>query len=357
MSINLIAPVNQLGYGVVGFHILGTLAQAGHSPAFWPIGNVEWETDTTFVRAAMKAAEFYNPDAPSVRIWHQNDMALIPGRRRIGWPIFELDRFTPVEKHHLGSLDKIIVCSDWAKAVVERELPGKEVHVVPLGVSSFEFAPNAAARDNRVYWTRNRTVFLNVGKWEVRKGHPELIEAFCRAFKPGDNVELWMVNENPFIGKKNEEWKARYLSSPMGEHIKILPRIGSRSELGLLYNSVDFGVFPAHAEGWNLEALEMMACGVPSIVTNYSGHTQFCNEANSLLVQPNGMKPAQDGIWFHGQGEWCDFSVDELARAMQEAHEMKQDSGAYAAFSSAALETAKQFSWQNSVNLLLEAVK
>ena len=123
---------------------------------------------------------------------------------------------------------------------------------------------------------------------------------------------------------------------------------------------MDFGVFPSHAEGWNLEPLELMACGVPSIVTNYSGHTEFCDSNNSLLVEPNGMEKAQDGKWFHGQGEWSTFDIDELVAQMRRAHEMKQDTetvrGDYGRLAYGAIQTAQKFSWDNAVDKVLEVL-
>jgi glycosyltransferase involved in cell wall biosynthesis len=155
----------------------------------------------------------------------------------------------------------------------------------------------------------------------------------------------------------------------MADHVKILSRSDypTQAHLRRTFNQVDFGVFPAHAEGWNLEVLELMACGKPSIVTNYSGHTEFCKSSeeegfNSILVEPNGMEKAQDGIWFHGQGDWCTFNIDDLADAMKRAHDIRQAdvrgeySGAYGRLAFGALKTAKEFSWGNTVEKIEEAL-
>lgn len=323
---NIVAPINQLGYGVVGYNILRALKE--DSPSYYPIGNPEWESDLGFVREAVERSKAFDSKAASIRIWHQHDLAMFPGGgERIGWPIFELDKFTDQELVHLNSVDRLFVCSEWAKQILldNGVNPPNGINVIPLGVDTSVFKIDEAARQHRAYWTTTKTTFINAGKWEVRKGHNELLEAFNKAFEPGDDVELWMLNDNPFIGARNEQWKTRYLSSKMGEHIRIIPRVNTQAELSAVFNSVDWGVFPAHAEGWNLEPLELMACGVPSIVTNYSGHTQFCDDTNSLLVQPNGMELAHEPPWFNGQGSWCKFDVDELVEQLREAHRMKQE--------------------------------
>lgn len=358
MSLNLVAPINELGYGVVGYHVLKALIELGEDVSYWPIGPASWSEPSPFVKDAIERAKTYDAFAASVRIWHQNDMAMMPGfGKRFGWSIFELDTFDEVEKLHLSSVEKNLVCSKWAASVLASQGIDDQAVVVPLGVDSKQFYVDQAALQQRKYWTHGKTVFLNVGKWEVRKGHNELLDAFCKAFTPEDNVELWMLNHNPFIGSKNEQWKIKYMSSPMAGSIKILPRIKTRDEMRQLYNTVDFGVFPAHAEGWNLEPLEMMACGVPSIVTNYSGHTEFCNKDNSLLVQPNGMEPAVEAPWFNGQGNWCTFDTDELVARMKEAHVLNQSKDArFDALKQGALSTSKEFSWSNTARQLLLAV-
>jgi len=354
--VNLVAPINQLGYGVVGYNVLKALLAAKHEVSYFPIGNPSWESDLAFAKAAMEQAKSFKAEAPSIRIWHQNDLAMFPGRgKRIGWPIFELNKFTDVERNHLMSVDELFVCSQWAEAVLEAEgITPDVVTVVPLGVDTSVFFKNPAAVKHRAWWTKDKTIFINVGKWEVRKGHNELLEAFNAAFTPEDNVELWMLNDNPFIGKQNEEWKAKYLSSAMGGSIRIIPRVNSQKELADIFNAVDFGVFPAHAEGWNLEPLELMACGVPSIVTDYSGHTEYCNASNSFLVEPNGMEKAQDGVWFNGQGEWCTFEIDALVEKMREAHKYKQNGQTRLA--NGIDDTVAKYTWANTVKTIEEAL-
>ena len=355
MLVNLVAPINQLGYGVVGCNVLKSLQEAGHETSYFPIGQPSWDSDLSFVKSAIEKAKLFDSSAPSVRIWHQNELSMFPGGgARIGWPIFELNKFTDLELHHLNSVDRLFVCSEWAKQVCIDNGITVPVSVVPLGVDTSVFKRDENMVNHRAYWTRDKTVFINVGKWEVRKGHNELLEAFNKAFTPEDDVELWMINHNPFIGRENEAWKTKYLASNMGGSVRILPRVNSQMELAAVFNSVDFGVFPAHAEGWNLEPLELMACGVPSIVTNYSGHTEYLNATNSFLVEPDGMESAQDGKWFHGQGEWCTFDVDKLVDAMKAAHEYKQSGSK--SLEEGMKATVEKFTWANTIKTIEEAL-
>lgn len=356
MFINLIAPCNNLGYGVVGYNFLKTLVSSGHNVSYFPIGKPEWGGDPRFpelVKHTRTNAAFYNSDAPSVRIWHQYELDLFPGKgQKIGFPIFELNKFDNREIHHLKALDKIFVASEWAKGVVESNVD-VPVKVVPFGVDTGLFYRDDEEREAS-YWSRHKTIFINVGKWEVRKGHNELLEAFCKAFKPDDPVELWMINHNPFIGAENELWKKKYVESPMGQNIRIYPRVTSQDDLRVIFNQADCGVFPSKAEGWNLEILELMACGIHIIASNYSGHTAFVNADNSMLIEPVGLETARDGKWFHGQGEWAKFDIEQLVHHMREVHRKKQ-SGELG-MNEAGLKTVKRFTWDNAVKAMEGAI-
>ena len=195
MNLNFTAPINDLGYGVAGLNILKGLVGIGCNVSYWPIGQptARNQQDAEIIQACVNNSHKFDPKAPSLRLWHQHDMAQhIGSGKRIGFPVFELNRFSDVEKHNLSSLDQILVCSKWAKSVVKKEIPGADVCVAPLGVdrSIFSHTENKSPK---------KTVFLNIGKWEIRKGHDILVEAFNEAFTDNDNVELWMMNHNPEI--------------------------------------------------------------------------------------------------------------------------------------------------------------
>lgn len=71
MFINLIAPINPLGYGVCGFNILKALSQAGHTVSYFPIGNPDmsgYESDVGLVKKTINNGHFYNKDAPCIRL-------------------------------------------------------------------------------------------------------------------------------------------------------------------------------------------------------------------------------------------------------------------------------------------------
>jgi glycosyltransferase involved in cell wall biosynthesis len=284
-----------------------------------------------------------------LRIWHQFDLAQFVGcEGRIGFPIFELDTFTPREIHHINNLDYMIVCSHWAQRIVKNHSkinPYLSVDVCPLGVDRTIFNENI--NNPHDYYV----TFLNIGKWEVRKGHDVIIQAFEKAFEPSDSVRLWMMCDNPFLSEKTiKAWQFQYKHGRLGSKVSFLSRVKTAHEVARIMGEADCGVFPARAEGWNLELLEMMSLGKQVIATNYSGHTEFCTDNNCMLLDVNELESAYDGIWFHNQGNWAkltDKHVDQIAEYMRMVYNKKKRSEGLTNFNG--IVTAQKFSWENSV--------
>tara|TARA_Y100000385_G_scaffold195050_1_gene201909 strand:+ start:10217 stop:11287 length:1071 start_codon:yes stop_codon:yes gene_type:complete len=355
--INLIAPINQLGYGIAGLNICKSLEQLS-DVALWPIGPISGinQHDGQALQRCIRNAQKPIFDAPCIKVWHQNDMAQFVGKGdHIGFPFFELDNFSAIEKHHLNSLDKLFVSSSWAKKVVleNTRLKEKQVCVVPLGVNSDVFQPYQQPSSHK------NTIFFNCGKWEKRKGHDVLPIIFNNAFSEEDNVELWMMTSNPFLKEDQERhWHHLYKDTKLGDKIKFIDRVDTQKQVYNIMKEADCGIFPSRAEGWNLELLEMMSCGKHVICTDYSAHTEFCNTDNALLINIDTQESAQDGFWFHGDvGNWSTIGrsqIDQAINHMRHVHKQKSNDSLH--LNTNGIETAKKFSWENTAKGILNYV-
>jgi len=202
--INLQAPINTLGYGVAGYNILKELFARDDSVSLYPIGNPDQTDD--FIAKAISNISSLKLNRPHVKIWHQHDLFQRVGKgKHLGFPIFELTEFDQRERISLHHCDELMVCSKWASEIVDNQT-GIKANVVPLGVDTEIFYPNKVSNPDK-------TIFFNCGKWEKRKGHDILGECFNRAFTKDDNVELWMMCENPFLKpEQKEHWEKLYKS-------------------------------------------------------------------------------------------------------------------------------------------------
>ena len=219
------------------------------------------------------------------------------------------------------------------------------VSVIPLGVDRSIF--------HEVSYEPNKYIFLSAGKWEIRKGQNDIVEAFNRAFNPSDETELWMSMYNAFMPKEEmDKIRIRYLNTKMGRagKIKFVGPFKTQNDLARIMQSVSCGVFPSKAEGWGMETLEMMSCGKPVIVSNYSAHTEYCDDNNSLLIDPDGIVPAHDGMWFFGQGNWCTIPIDSIVDAMLYAYRAGNK------VNNDGIITAEKYSWKNTADCILKSL-
>ena len=352
MNLNLCGVINQLGYGRATFEITCGLVRAGVNVSLFPIGD-KYDNNllTDETKTSFQNAKLFDKNADCIRIWHQHDMAQFVGKgKHIGFPIFELDTFKHLEKHHLSSCDELFVCSSWAKEVCVNNGITIPIHVIPLGVDTKTFVPSVA--------NIKTTTFLNIGKWEIRKGHDILVKAFKKAFSTDagstDDVLLIMCCDNPFLTVEGRmDWEKTYKNPK----IRIVPRLQKHSDVARLMSMADCGVFPSRAEGWNLEALEMLACGKKLIITDYSAHTEFCSSHNAMLVDIDNVEPAVDNIWFRGEGNWAKIEekqINQIALYMRQVHAEKIANGFIANDNGVA--TASKFTWDDTTRKILGAI-
>jgi len=353
LTLNLYAPIAQTGYGVVATNIAKTLHANGHDVRLQPIRGLQTEhgDENLFKLLAKKC---FVQEAPCLKIWHQFDLGLRVGKGPYwAMPIFELDMFTEIERYHLSFPDALCVCSQWAKQVIEENHIETPTYVVPLGVNTNVFKPPANLLDQTIKKTPPYT-FLNVGKWEKRKGHDILVEAFNKAFTDKDNVRLIMMPTNIFLTEeKRLQWHKLYVDSPLGYKIHILPYMRTHKDVYEIMLMADCGVFPSRAEGWNLELLEMMSIGKPVITTNYSAHTEYCTPQNSYLLDIKETEPAHDNQWFFGQGNWAKLTsatIDSLVDYMRFCYKNRPQNPA-------GIQTGQKYTWQNTVNILSQCIQ
>lgn len=352
-NINVMTPINDLGYGVAGYNVSKALHELGANISLFPIGQPQITLDQTqanLIQVLVDRQSEFDHAAPCLKIWHEFSMA-----ERIGsgplyaYPFFEIDKFDDRRKNHLKSCDGIFVASQWAKDIVCQELETDDnVHVAPLGVNSMMFSP--AGRNNG-----DKCIFFNCGKWEVRKGHDILLSVFQKAFPNEEDVELWMMCENPFLSPEEQmQWKSYYAQD---WRVRVMDRVRSHDQVAGIMSHTTCGVFPSRAEGWNLELLEMMAMGKLVITTNYSAHTEFCNNDNSLLVEPNGKEAAKDGKWFKGEAEWACLkgTEDQFVHHLRSVYEEWKESG-QAPYNEEGVKTARELSWNNTGSKILEVI-
>lgn len=111
----------------------------------------------------------------------------------------------------------------------------------------------------------------------AQKGLFELVEAYNRISKVGNNTELWLIGDGADrarlekLSKKNKSIKfIGYVDNPLDY-------------------AVNFDVYlqPTYTEGFSLSLLEATMLGLPIITTSVGGNTEIIeNGVNGLLIDP-----------------------------------------------------------------------
>lgn len=352
-KINLMCPIGLTGYGITSLNIYKELNKISDVTLF-PIRGVtvDSEDDKALCLKSIEKQNSFDPKSPFLKIWHQFDLATRIGNGKYGaMCFFEIDKLKPIEVHMMNSVDIVYVATEWAKNILINNGIKSTVVVAPLGVDLDVFNEDSANKNDSIKKDNDDNyIFINIGKWEIRKGHDILIEAFNDAFTKEDKVELWMINHNPFLSQEdNLKWINLYKNTPLGDKIRIIPRLPTHNDLAKVISLADCGVFPARAEGWNNEIPEVMAMNKPVITTNYSAHTHYCSKDNSYLINIDELCDAVDDKFFDGYGKWANLGenqIDQLVEYMRYVYKNNIKTNPNG------LSTATQLTWTNTANII-----
>jgi glycosyltransferase involved in cell wall biosynthesis len=353
MNINISCPVNNTGYGLASINILKSLNQKKTNVCYFPIGSpsVSSEDEHKMLIEMYTRKNEIDINAPYIKIWHQFDLYDHIGKGKYyAFPFFELDTFNSQEKLSLSVPDTIFATSKWAKNIIEQNISKSSVDVIPLGVDTnlFDYTKIQKTRDD------NKYIFLNIGKWEIRKGHDFIYKVFSQAFPKEQDVELWILASEKTNNYSNEEelksWKEIYSKD---DRIKIFNGADNQYQIAQLIANSDCGLYPSRAEGWNLELLETMAMNKPVIATNYSAHTEFCNNDNCMLVDIYSTEKAFDNKAFVGQGNWAKIGPNQIEQTI---NHMRYCYNNKISTNHNGVITANTYSWSNTADHILRCI-
>lgn len=161
--------------------------------------------------------------------------------------------------------------------------------------------------------------FLSVFDLKERKGYDVLLLAFLNEFSRKDDTALIIKIRDNGKSDKVEELIAAH---PKPNHeqppVYMIDHMLSPSEMMGLYRTCDAFVLPTRGEGWGRPFFEAMLMELPSIGTNWSGHTDFMNDSNSFMVNVERLEKIS-----HNENEqfighyWAEPSVADLQSKMR----------------------------------------
>jgi glycosyltransferase involved in cell wall biosynthesis len=156
-----------------------------------------------------------------------------------------------------------------------------------------------------------------------RKNPLAVVEAFKRAFEPGEGPVLVLKTHNSDARPEPRE----RLRHAIGDRPDIVwvDRGFSEDEMAALFARADAYVSLHRSEGFGLTLAEAMALGKPVIATDYSGNTDFMTRQNSWLVDYELVPVGPDAEHYPPDGTWAEPSVEHAAAAMREVYEDRDE--------------------------------
>jgi glycosyltransferase involved in cell wall biosynthesis len=186
-----------------------------------------------------------------------------------------------------------------------------------------------------------------------RKNPVGLIEAFKRAFAPGEGPRLLLKTINGPLRPLAEEevlWAAHGRPD-----IHVVDRSLSGAQLNGLMAACDAYVSLHRSEGFGLTMAEAMAIGKPVIGTGYSGNLDFMNAENSYLVDYELGRVGPDCEIYPPEGTWARPSVEHAAELMRRVVERPEEAAALGA--RARVDIARELSPQTTGAAMLKRLE
>jgi glycosyltransferase involved in cell wall biosynthesis len=151
-----------------------------------------------------------------------------------------------------------------------------------------------------------------------RKNPLGAIEAYRRAFEPGDGAVLVIKSVN---GQHRPERMAELLAAVEGRSdILLIDRTMSGAERDALIATCDCYLSLHRSEGHGLPLAEAMALCKPVVATAFGGNMEFMSEANAYPVAW-APTPVGDGVeHYPANASWAEPDVENASQLLQAVH-------------------------------------
>lgn len=253
------------------------------------------------------------------------------GQKKTVLTMWETDTLPNKFKDYLPQFDTVIVPCLHNMELFEPHHPN--VHVIPLGVDRSVWYPRERVSDGKF------RIFAGGSEW-YRKGLDVIVEVFTSMKLP--DCELHLKIPPPHLGAPEVmDWP----------NVVMHTEWMSLEEEVDLVTSCDLFVSASRGEGFGLMPLQAMSAGVPTVLTDMTGHREF----SDLAVHRVGgtLGPSRITNW-ETIGRWFEPNRDELADAIRDVYDNREKAKRLAL--KRAPETAA-FNWATAADQFLQIVK
>ena len=261
---------------------------------------------------------------------------------RLIYTMFESDKIPEEWADYLKMADEVMVPSKWCQDVFAKA--GVKSTVVPLGYNDkvFQYIDRPVPVETGEPFT-----FIHYDSFNLRKGWSEVFKAFTEEFSTDEPVRL--------ILKTAQAAVAIPIMKSQYPNIDTVTGTLPEKELVDLLASAHCMVYPSRGEGFGITPLEAMATGLPAIVPNEHGISEYFHPKYMLEIKATDRCP---GLYtrFKGEdvGEMVVADVEDLKKQMRYAYNNQAE---VKELGRTASEYVKKFTYHTSAARLAEVIK
>ena len=152
------------------------------------------------------------------------------------------------------------------------------VQLVPQGVDIDRFRPvdDRMSVRRELGLSTDGPLLTFVGSLVHRKGLDVLVDAWCDIHRAHPTAQLLLVGRDDFEGHNSERaFLSDQLARVPAAAAERMHRTGVREDVHRFLQASDLFLFPSRREGFGTVMVEAMACGVPCVVAELPGITDF----------------------------------------------------------------------------------
>ena len=282
---------------------------------------------------------------------------------KIAYNVWESTKQLPTFFKRILQYDQFWCPTKWQRqCTIDQGYPEDRVKVVPEGVDGNIFKPSYDLEIKKNLFKKyniphDAFTFMIFGRWDYRKSTSEMIRVWYNTFGRRDNCYLIVSVDNQFASDKMKTTEERLKHHKLEhERIKVL-HFPPRDEYIKWLQHGSCLLSCSRSEGWNLPLMESLACGTPSICSNWGGHLEFADGIAYKVNVPKELPPKEVYLLGddHDLGVWGEPDFDHLQDVMKDVYNDFDKCQEHALKMSDVVR--EKYTWENAAKIAAEHIK
>jgi hypothetical protein len=250
-----------------------------------------------------------------------NAFTSLMNRVKIGFTMFETDTLprtrvgnewageTGQPEVNCNKMDTLFVPSSHNRELFRKEGVTVPIEVVPLGVDPAHYIKMDRPK-------RDTFTFLMYGVLTIRKNPGAVLSAFLELFKDNPKVKMVFKTHSGTMGAIQMPYK----------NVEIIDEYSTPEKMMEYMREADCFVFPSRGEGFGLTPLEAMSTGLPAIVADNTGMSDYCDPDYTYPVPcPVKSKAIRFPPKWGNVGNWYEPDYKVLKETMAYVYQNREE--------------------------------